>query len=137
MANYQLALELTLKNEGGWVFDDADTGKETYCGISRANFPMWSGWPLVDKHKPLHTGQLISDPQLDKSISDFYRSNFWAPICGDEIINQQVANDLFDSATNTGVRQAIILCQRALGIPETGHMDSSTLNILNQINPYA
>jgi len=38
---------------------------------------------------------------------------------------------------NMGVHQAVVLCQRSLDVPETGKMDSSTINVLNTNNPYA
>jgi lysozyme family protein len=136
MASFEQALKPTLIKEGGWVNDDADTGKETYRGISFANWPKWGGWSIVNKNKPLKKGQIIKDEQLDKLVAMFYRESFWNPIKGDEIINQDVANDLFDKAVNLGTRQAVILCQRSLDIAETGKMDTSTLNILNTNNPY-
>jgi lysozyme family protein len=137
MADFHTALTPTLKAEGGYVNDPQDNGGETYRGISRKNFPKWNGWAFVDTHKPLHTGQLIADGNIDSLVDAFYRSNFWNPIMGDDIINQDVANDLFDSSVNMGVHQAVILSQRSLGIPETGKMDSSTLNILNSQNSFA
>ena len=137
MADFKIALKPTLHNEGGYVKDPNDSGGETYRGISRHNFPHWSGWSMVDAAKPLHTGQLISNTQLDELIAEFYQLSFWNPIRGNEIINQDVANDLFDKSVNMGYHQAVVLSQRSLGIAESGKMDDVTLSTLNQMNPYA
>ena len=137
MADFQIALVPTLRNEGGWVDTDGDSGEETYKGISRANFPTWAGWHLVDAAKPLKTGQFIKNSTLDAMVAGFYQHWFWSIIRGDEIINQNVASDLFDKAVNMGTHQAIILSQRSLEIKETGTMDDATLNTLNTKIPFA
>ena len=136
MADFKTALAPTLEREGGWVNVDGDSGEETYRGISKANFPTWMGWPLVAAAKP-KTGQIINSPVLESMVAEFYRHNFWLVIRGDEVINQEVASDLFDKAVNMGTHQAIVLSQRSLEIEETGHMDDVTLAKLNEMNPYA
>ncbi len=137
MANFREALPLTLINEGGWVHVDGDSGEETYRGIARAYFPGWIGWNLVDLHKPLYQGQIIRDSALDDMIAVFYKKNFWDLVRGDEVINQNIAADLFDKAVNMGVRQSVILCQRSLAIEETGVMNDTTVQILNNRVPFA
>lgn len=133
MANFLKAWELTRVNEGGFVNDPLDKGGYTYRGITKKNFPNWEGWSLIEK-ACLKKGDI--NLSVEPLVVKFYTNIFWNPIKGNEIINQDVANELFDSAVNMGISQAIILTQRALNIPETGHMDSSTLNILNTNNPY-
>ena len=39
MADFQPALQTTLRFEGGYTNINADAGGETYCGISRRNWP--------------------------------------------------------------------------------------------------
>ncbi len=45
------ALKHTLEFEGGYANDPADRGGETFRGISRKNWPRWSGWDLIDQVK--------------------------------------------------------------------------------------
>lgn len=144
MANFEIALKPTLNNEGGYVNDDADSGKETYCGISRANFPAWTGWHKIDAWKQTngvpHWNKVFTEaemPGIAADVSEFYKVNFWDVIKGDQIINQNVASDLFDKAVNMGTHQAIILSQRSLEIAETGKMDENTLDTLNTKIPFA
>lgn len=143
MAKFELAIGHTLKNEGGFVNDPQDNGGLTYVGVTRKNFPNWVGWSKLDKWITANgtpkTGKIFTEaeiPGLEKDCKDFYKQNFWIPIKGDEIINQEVANDLFDTSVNMGISQAVKLTQRTLGIPETGKMDITTLNTLNSQNSY-
>lgn len=138
MAKLDIALNLTLKNEGFYGIDPNDTGGETLWGIARNKEKDWSGWEIVDSLKSHNDfpSCLKENVQLLHMRHDLYDRNYWKPIMGNDIINQEVANDLFDKAVNMGVHQAVILCQRSLDIPETGKMDSSTLNLLNIHNPF-
>jgi lysozyme family protein len=143
MAKFELAITHTLQAEGGLVNDKDDSGGFTYRGITRKNFPNWVGWSKLDKwigtNSTPKTGKIFTEaeiPGLEKDCKDFYKQNFWIPVKGDEIINQEVANDIFDSSVNMGISQAVKLTQRTLGIPETGKMDITTLNTLNSQNSY-
>ncbi len=142
MADPKPAIVATLVNEGYYSNNAADTGKRTYRGISQVNFPTCAIWTPIMAWIHLH-GEPGSEhrftdiPGLEELVYQFYIDHFWTPIQGNQIINQQVANDLFDSSVNMGVHQAVVLTQRSLGIPESGHMDYSTLNTLNLANSYA
>jgi len=139
MADFKKALQPTLEKEGFYGNDPDDTGGETYQGIARKMNPNWAGWALVDllRSHPNFPKVLTDHKELLTFRNAFYRVEFWSKIKGDNIINQEVANDLFDKAVNMGVKQAVILCQRTLGQEETGTMDTNTLNLLNEMNPYA
>lgn len=80
----------TLQFEGGYVNDPADSGGETFRGISRQSWPDWPGWKLIDQAKTagLKSAQAINsrfadDSQMAGLVEDFYRKNFWAPLDGD------------------------------------------------------
>ncbi len=133
MADFKIAWKVVGKNEGGFVNDPQDKGGYTYRGITRKNFPNWAGWAQVEKLN-LKSGAIVA--ALEPLVEQFYIAQFWNPIKGDEIINQQVATEFLDSAVNMGVKEAVILTQRALAITETGKMDSTTLNILNVQNQF-
>ena len=126
---FAIAFANTMKNEGGYANDKSDKGGETYCGISRKNFPRWIGWPIIDKRKLKHNEKL---PELDKLVQDFYRTNVWNKLRGDEIVDQQFAIMLFDMAVNMGVKTEIKMAQQSLGVAESGIMDDATLNAINQ-----
>lgn len=133
MASFILAYKKTAINEGGYANDPDDRGGETWKGIARKFHPKWPGWKIVDGYKGRSNFKslLARDEQLQKLVYEFYRTEFWNRISGDEINHQLVANSLYDSAVNMGVSQAIKLAQRALKVAETGKMSASLLNQLN------
>lgn len=142
MANFLAAHRLVMVNEGGWNITKGDKGGETYKGISRVNFPTWSGWLIVDDYKGKYPTSfktfLEQDQILQGKVLNFYRTNFWNIIQGDQIVNQNTADSIYDSAVNMGVRAAIKLTQDTLfngtlnGI-QYGTMDQKTIDALNNI----
>lgn len=131
MADFNNIIPAILENEGGYVHDASDGGGETYCGISRKNWPKWMGWNIIDQHRHLKTGDIINDAALAALVRSFYKINFWDKIRGDEIKDDGVAQTIFDFAVNAGISQAIFLVQQTLGIAQRGAMDDFTLQTLN------
>jgi lysozyme family protein len=137
MANFQTALHFVLQNEGGWSDAEGDSGGETWCGISRNNFPNWPGWPIIDAAKADRDFPhcLWAIAPLQKKVDDFYTTTFWQPIQGDRITNQDVATRLMDACVNCGLHEGVVLMQRALKIPEDGILGPETLSHINEVNP--
>lgn len=135
MAYFLTAFNRTEKNEGKdiWTKVDGDSGGETWSGISRKSNPSWSGWKILDQIKNKKNGQKISTPELEERKQSLYRTNYWNPIWGDEIKNQKVANDLYDTAVNMGPSTSIKLSERQFGMKETGRMSDELLNKLNSV----
>lgn len=135
MANFDIAFQRTSKFEGGWVNDDADSGKETYKGISRVYQKSWAGWKIIDSYKKKSNfpKNLESDKTLQGLVKKCYRENYWTPIWGDKINNQNVANDLYDTAVNMGVGTSIKLSERQHKMKETAKMSQELLNKLNSV----
>lgn len=135
MAYFLIAFNRTEKNEGKdiWTKVDGDSGGETWSGISRKANPSWSGWKILDQIKNKKNGQKISTPELEERKQSLYRTNYWNPIWGDEIKNQKVANDLYDTAVNMGPSTSIKLSERQFGMKETGRMSDELLNKLNSV----
>lgn len=120
-ADFQPVFKNTiLPHEGGWVNNPIDRGKETYRGISRANFPKWLGWAQVDKVKATLGPQpkygtkaywkyakalnkaLFSQPEVCGLVSKFYESNFWLNLHLDKMKSQGISDELCDEAVNMG-----------------------------------
>ncbi len=104
MADFKIAYKLTAANEGGYSNVSGDNGGETYCGITRKNFPNWHGWEILRYYTMKH-GQVL--PELNILVEDFYKENFWDEIKGDNIESQELANQAYDFAVNAGVGAAL------------------------------
>lgn len=128
MGNFTIAINKTLKHEGGYVNDPEDTGAETYQGISRVHNPNWSGWKILDTLQPRH-GQIY--PQLTNAVIEYYKLHYWDAIKGDDICNDKVAAFLFDYFVNSGTH-AIKAVQRIVGVTADGIIGNKTIQAINQ-----
>ncbi len=135
-AQYNEALKVLLKNEGGYVFDPNDRGGETYKGIARNFFPKWTGWTIIDQAKKEKSfpKNLEENSFLQDIVANFYKSEFWDKIKGDEIFGQLTAISIFDFAVNAGVGTSVKLVQEVLQVPIDGQLGPNTLKQLNNIN---
>lgn len=113
MASFDEAFEITMGHEGGYSNLKIDRGGETFRGISRRFFPSWAGWRIVDKLKEDHQ-KLATDNELKVLVLDFYKAEFWDRFVGDEIGDQDIANELFDTSVNLGVHKAVKILQYSL-----------------------
>jgi len=122
MADYKTAIKRILQHEGGYVNDPKDNGGETYKGISRKNWPKWTGWAFVDhaKKTPGFEKQLNANVQLQDSVISFYKREFWDKIGGDMIASQTISNNLVDAAVNEGIRPAVKRAEKIVLMAESG-----------------
>lgn len=132
MANFEEAITFVLRNEdphlSGVVTEDS--GGRTRFGIAERFHPE-----LGDE---FYNSPAEAALEAARAI---YRRQYWEAIRGDEIRDQKVATKLLDMAVNMGVRQAIVLCQRAVNsiierfIAEDGVLGTQTLANLNASDP--
>lgn len=135
MAKFIDAFNRTEKNEGKdiWTKISGDAGGETWSGISREANPNWKGWKIIDAVPGKKSGQKISTPELETLKRELYEQNYWKPVWGDRIENQNVANDMYDTAVNMGPVVSIKLSERQFGMKETGKMSEKLLERLNNV----
>jgi lysozyme family protein len=107
MANFDYAIDATLKNEGGEKYTEinGDSGGATKFGISLS-------W-YRGKVDPRATRDTIKALTEDNAKS-LYKKYFWDDPKIFMISNQAIASKIFDIGVNTGPSQSIKLAQRAL-----------------------
>lgn len=110
MADFDIAANLVLKQEGGYVNNPDDPGGETNYGISKRTYPGISISTLT--------------PDSAKSI---YRSDYWSTFWLD--LPQELANLMLSLSVNVGKVGAISIAQKALGIPPDGKWGPLTQGI--------
>ena len=134
MSNFKTAYKNIEAAEGGYCFDPDDAGGETYKGISRKANPNWDGWISIDAIKKAHPttfkGILKKTPELEKKVQDLYKDKYWDCFELDDVPNQLVAEQMFDTAVNQGQTAAIKFAQRVLDLRETGKWSLDLLNKL-------
>jgi lysozyme family protein len=129
MADYEPAFEKMIANEGGYRLHDVrgDRGGQTYAGIARNFHPNWPGWQMIDNHQ-------MDDPELTRRVRDFYKTQFWDRVRGDDLQQQRTAESLFDFAVNAGYRTATKLAQVVVDATPDGVLGPKTLGKLNAID---
>jgi len=147
MGNFDEAFEKTAAIEGGYVFDPDDAGGETYKGISRRFNLSWKGWYRIDEIKRANSRKkkfdkvFEQDESLQEEVLLFYKEAYWDKFWGDEIPVQEIAEELFDTGVNMGVRRAVGFLQEGLNllnrnqrnytdIVEDGLFGKNTLKVL-------
>ena len=153
--DYVRCLLFTMSAEGSYSFREADTGLQTYKGISRKWNPKWIGWNTIDKalekypelkipyKKPpasIHklNSELNVNEELEYLIYDFYYENYYTK-CGAWNIGGKLAVVLFDMSVLSGVRRASKSLQKCLNIHfktnlvVDSQVGSGTLKVLNEI----
>lgn len=118
MANFNDAIGKTLAREGGSRFTDvaSDKGGATKFGISQAAYPN------VDIRN-----------LTEQQARDIYKRDYWDRVRGDDINSQIVAENIFDTAVNMGVRTTSRFVQTLLDIlPADGIIGSGSLSVINQ-----
>ena len=118
MADFEEAYKKTMSHEGKYSIDPTDEGGETYCGISRRWFPDWEGWAIVDASRSKDGFPRCLDDYnvLQPLIPLFYKQHFWNRFQGDKIKNQEVTNELFDTAVNMSVSDSVKFLQIGLNV---------------------
>jgi len=121
MNHFQEAFDRTIKIEGGESNNPRDIGGKTFMGISRIYWPDWPGWSLVHH---AHTTQIPLDLKQSgmlELVESFYKANFWIRIQGDKLsaVSPEIAYEVFDTAVNMDVPDAVKFLQTALNMQRT------------------
>ena len=112
---FQVALDFTLAEEGGYVNNPKDPGGETKFGISKRAYP----------------NEDIKNLTRDRAI-ELYERDYWNA-CRCSGMHTAVAMVVFDTAVNCGVGAASRWVQRVAGVTQDGVIRSVTLAALNRI----
>lgn len=136
MSDFNKAIKLILKHEGGYVNHPSDPGGATNYGISLR---------FLKDHVEL--GDFDNDGDVDiediknmtlENAIEVYRVCWWDKFRYDRINDQTIATKVFDFSVNMGGKRAHILLQRALNrafglkLTEDGIIGPATLGIINQ-----
>jgi lysozyme family protein len=142
MAQFTPAYEIGKANEGGYVNDPKDSGGETYKGIARKFHGDWPCWAAIDAAGEMHgkgtrafVGALEIDSHVQNMVIAFYRAKFWKPLMGDQLPSQAIANELYDTAINQGVGQAVKFLQQSLNLLNDGGALYADIEVDGQMGP--
>ena len=142
MAKFKEAFEKVLKLEfnspgNALHWNKGETGY-TYMGIYETAHPNWNGWGLVkstvQKHDDVKEAstELYKNKELTEKVGEFYKAEFWDKMKLDTIANQKVAEEMFVMGVNAGIKVAVRLAQRVVGVKDDGVIGPMTIAALNK-----
>lgn len=139
MANFAESYKIIRQREGGYINDPDDAGGETYKGISRNNFPDWDGWRYINTIKAANKnsvnidGLLENQTTLQDLVLSFYKKEFWDVLNLDNIQDQGIATELFDTGVNMGTYIAAVFLQKALNVLNRNQGDYADLPVTGKV----
>jgi len=118
--NFDKALQLVLKHEGGFVNHPRDPGGATNKGVTLQTFRRFFGpSKTVDNLRAITTEQL----------AHVYRSGYWDKCCCDQLPGG-VDYAVFDVAVNSGPGRAAKFLQASVGAAQDGAIGPNTLELI-------
>jgi lysozyme family protein len=136
MSNFDMALLVVLKNEGGLSHDTNDPGGTTNMGISLRLLKSCGLKYDFDQNGIVDEREITNlTPDQARLV---YGEEFWSQAQFEKINYQLVCNYIFDSAINMGIQSAIKIAQRAVraitlsfNIEDDGILGNKTLDEIN------
>lgn len=123
--NFEQALVLVLRHEGGWVNHPKDPGGETNMGVTKRTWEEWVGHEV-------DSGSLKN--LTVEAVAPLYKQKYWDKIRGDEMPDG-VDYALFDFAVNSGPSRAIKTLQQIVGATPDGILGPKTIAAVRAMNP--
>ena len=111
------AFDRLMQFEGGYSNDPRDPGGETRYGISKRAYP----------------DEDIAGMTIMRA-RELYRRDYWDR-CQCDQLPAWIAGQVFDAAVNSGVRQASIWLQRAVGAQPDGVIGAKTVACARRADP--
>ena len=123
--NFQRALSLVLKHEGGWADNPKDPGGATMRGVTIGTFRQY-----VKPNATKDDLRKITDQQ----IATVYRRHYWDKIAGAELPDG-IDYAVFDFAVNSGPDRAAKYLQKVVGVPQDGKIGPATIKATKAMLP--
>lgn len=124
MAKFDKAYKKLDRFERGYSSHPEDRGGETFRGIARNFYPKWEGWYCIDaiktKYPDTFKNIIENSDILHDKVKNFYRERYWNFFSGDEIKDQDIANEIFEASVNCGKSTAVKFLQRSLNLLNRG-----------------
>jgi lysozyme family protein len=124
-SNFENALSLVLRDEGGFSNDPRDPGGITNLGVTKRVWEAFVGHPVDEAAMRALT---------PADVAPLYRQNYWNRVHGDEL-PAGVDYAVMDFAVNSGTSRAAKTLQRACGVNDDGAIGQQTLDAVGTANP--
>ena len=123
--NFERALAMVLKHEGGFVNDSRDLGGMTNKGITKKVYDAYM--------EKVTTEQEMRDIP-DSHVSDIYKRQYWDRVNADNLASG-LDISIFDWAVNSGCGRAVKALQKCVGAKQDGGLGPLTLKAVSDKDP--
>lgn len=130
MADFKTSLNIVLSHEGGHNAAKPAVYRGIYSGSEPGR--SWSGWSFFKGKKPKFN-QVFNDPNIIKSVENFYFENYWKPYNLGSIENQKIANFLFDWLVNTNPIKVSKITNTLLGLKASTLITKKAIDLINSL----
>ena len=148
MAKIEEALDimyrLEFSNENNVLEKNATEDGWTFMGVYQGAFPNLDLWKIIRQKMQQYNGDmklvgsmLYNNATVREMIQAFYKKEFWDKARLDEVVSQQIANEIFVAGVNMGMKKAVMLAQKLVGVPADGVMGPKTLAAINKFDDVA
>lgn len=127
-SNFEKALAIVLKHEGGYGNDPNDSGGPTNFGITQHDLAVHRGHPV--------TAADVENMTVAEAGA-IYLDTYWKPYLLDYILSFKVSAIIFDQGVLSGTHTAVKLAQQAVGVNPDGLMGAITIGAINAAAPTA
>lgn len=110
-------IDVVLRFEGGYVWNQHDPGSETKYGISKRSYP----------------DEDIASLSIERA-REIYRRDYWEPLKCDKL-PAMVRLSVMDAGVNSGVKRAAQWLQRAVGVTDDGIVGAKTIEAAREMDP--
>lgn len=118
--NFDSALKMILKHEGGYVHHKLDPGGMTNLGVTKKVWEEWVGKAVGEKEMRALTPD---------TVAPMYKKKYWDAVKADELPTG-LDYLMFDFAINAGPGRAIKTMQKAIGTTPDGAIGPKTMQAL-------
>ena len=122
--NFDSALKMILKSEGGFVNHKLDPGGMTNLGVTKKVWEEWVGHVVDEKAMRALTPEVVAP---------MYKRKYWDAVKADEMPDG-LDYLMFDFAVNAGPGRAIKTMQKAIGATPDGAIGPKTMAALKAAN---
>lgn len=109
----------------------------TFMGIYQKAHPKWQGWSIIKDLESKYSNikdlskACYDSCTLQDLVKDFYKTNFWDKLRLDEVKSAKICFEMFVFGVNAGLKNAVKLAQRVVGVLDDGIIGPKTIHALN------
>ncbi len=138
-----IQLEYAKKPDSFLHLNNGETGL-TIAGVYQKWHKSTIDWDFIQRIIDMCNGDvkrasklLYMDKQLHTQIITVFKKEYWDSNRLNDITSQQIANEIFISATNIGNKEAVKMAQRIVKTKEDGAIGAFTVKALNLVDEIA